>query len=136
MAAIFTQARTYSWIKPAGVPCRKRNKKVNSMRNTGILIAGIFLACVVCAGIPAVAAADNPHVIVNTHITEVPQVTQQEAATISTPAPWWQTLPQQGAEQLKTWWNTIWQHQQTAATPQVSVTPTPTPAAPPDPQKG
>jgi len=42
--------------------CRNRTKKskVKTMKDTGILIAGIFLTYVVCAGIPAVAAADNP----------------------------------------------------------------------------
>jgi len=117
-----------------------KKKKVKPMQNAGILIAGIFLACAVCAGIPAVAAADSPDVVVNPHASAVPQETPQVTTTAATPAPWWQTLPQQGMDQVKSWWNGILQHQRTTTSSTVSATPAVTPvitsATPPVPQKG
>ena len=107
------------------------------MKHTGILITGIFLACVVCSGIPAAAATENPNALVNAHATMVTQVTPQEFVSGSTPSPWWQTLPHQIVEQIGTLRNTLWSNQQTTTVPQECVTPIPTltPVAPPLPQK-
>jgi hypothetical protein len=64
--------------KPAGES--PQEKEVKSMKKSLIPFAGIFIACILCAGIPAVAAAENP----NTSAT--PSTTIRPAET---PQPWY-----------------------------------------------
>lgn len=111
------------------------------MTKSIIPIAGIFLACVIAAGIPAVAAAGQ---------------TQPVAAPTTESTPWyahlgdWVGLHAQSdthaadttsgtTTENKDWWNNLWpfkentvKTEQPAATPQTAVqTPVPTPAETP-----
>jgi hypothetical protein len=78
-------------VKPAGDPPQEDDKKVKNMTKYIIPVAGIFLACVIAAGIPAVAAADQVKTVATPVINPVPGVTpvfdhpQSPAAKITNP---------------------------------------------------
>ena len=50
---------------------------MNDMKKNLIPFAGIFLACILCAGIPTVAAAENQHPAFNAGVTIKPAETAQ-----------------------------------------------------------
>jgi hypothetical protein len=72
------------------IPRRKSEVK-NMIRNI-IFIAGLVIACVVCAGIPAVAAAENHQVQVISPVPAVQQEVQPAAGQTTAPAPWYKPI--------------------------------------------
>jgi hypothetical protein len=122
------------------------------MRKSIILVAGLFIACVLCAGIPAVSAAENAKVPAGTPVTlltavpqATPPVTPLAAAPASTPAAQAPAHPANTtaatvADQ-KNWWETLWplntlvkDQQNKTEVPQGTVNPAVT--APAAPQQG
>jgi hypothetical protein len=123
---------------------KKRDRKVKHMRQNSILIAGLFIACILSAGIPAVAAAENPAIqdplkapapaptATQAAQPVVPQPTMQSAGQ----APWYtpitsvlgfheqseQNTQENGAaDDQKLWWENIWPLKDTReTTPQVT----------------
>jgi hypothetical protein len=114
MHSIYTRFRCIWWISLQENP--PQEKEVNDMKKSLIPFAGIFLACVICAGIPAVAAENqNPSLSPGTTIkpveTQQPWYTpitdligmhQQTASAgqpvnttasqLQTPQNWWENL--------------------------------------------
>ena len=129
---------------PAGDPPQDTRKEGETMRQNIVLIAGFFIACIVCAGIPAGAAAANLPMVQEPvqapapapTSTQAAQPLSQQTAQSANPAPGYtpvtsvpglheQTAQDNqdttAADTKKTWWDTIWPFRNTGeSTPQVS----------------
>jgi hypothetical protein len=135
-------ARGYPGSKPAGDPPQEEDRETgDTMRKSIILVAGIFIACVLCAGIPAVSASENPKATGSTPAPAVPQVTPAVIAPATTPSATpdhpVNTTPATVTDQ-KNWWENVWplnaiirEDQNKTAVPQGTTTPAVTAPATP-----
>jgi hypothetical protein len=111
MIAIYTLPAGIKGASLQEIPRRKKTKKGDTMRKSIILVAGIVIACVLCAGIPAVSASENPKATGSTPAPAVPQVTPAvippSATPSATPDHPGNTTPATATDQ-KNWWESVW----------------------------